>query len=76
MESTEKIMEDFYDSNIDNNHPNFLMTWKKVKEECRALHASIDLFNKAKIPYFLDKYMFITKVAVTEMIQINDKDTA
>ena len=46
-ETTEKPLEDFYESNIDHNHPNFHMIWKIVKEERRALRARIDLFNKA-----------------------------
>ena len=31
-ETTDKLLEDYYESNIGHNHPNFHMIWKTVKE--------------------------------------------
>ena len=52
------------------------MIQEPVKEKRKSLSASINLFNKAKLPYSSTKYLFISKVSGAEMIRINDKDTA
>ena len=51
MDSTEKLLEEYYKAKIDHNHPNFHMIREIVKEERRALRASIYLFKKSKLPY-------------------------
>ena len=51
METTGKLMEDYYKANIDHNHPNLHMIQEIVKDERRALHSSIKLFNRSKLPY-------------------------
>ena len=51
MQTTETLLEDYCEAKIAHNHLNFHMIWGKVKEECRALHTSIDLFKKTKLPY-------------------------
>ena len=30
-ETTEKLLEDYYEANIDHNHPNFHMIWERVR---------------------------------------------
>ena len=50
--------------------------WEIVKEECKYLHDSINLFIKYKLPYSSINYMFIEKVAWAETIQIIDRYTA
>ena len=52
------------------------MICKTYKEECTALRNSINLFNKAKIPYSSANYLFIVNVVGYRTRQINDKDTA
>ena len=52
------------------------MIWEKIKEGCKNLRASIDSFNKSKLPYLSINYLFIAKVAGDKMRQIIDKDTA
>ena len=62
-ETTEKILEDYYKAKIEHNHPNFHMIQEIVKEERKDLRASIDLFNKYKLPYSPINYLFIAKLA-------------
>ena len=52
------------------------MIRKTVKAECRALHASIDLFNKSKLTYYSANYFLIAKVTGDKIRQRNDKDKA
>ena len=44
-EATEKNLEDYYESKIEHNHPNFHMIRKIFKEEHKYLRSRIDLFN-------------------------------
>ena len=75
-EITENCLEDYCESMIDYNHTNFHMIRKTVKKEHRALRASIYLFKKSNLPYWSTNYLIIAKVAGSEMIQINVKDTS
>ena len=52
------------------------MTHEIVKEEGRALRASINLFNKANLPHSSTNYLFISKAAGDKARQRNDKDIA
>ena len=62
-ETTEKLIEDYYEGKINHNYPNFQIIKKILKEERKALHARINLFNKSNPPYSSIKYLFIAKVA-------------
>ena len=73
---TEKLLEDYYQGMINHNHTNFHMIRKIVKEERRDLRASIDLFNKSKLPNLSTNDIFTAKVAGSEIIQRNDKYTS
>ena len=50
-ETAWKLLEDYYESKIDHNHPNFHVIWKIAKEECKALRARIYLFNESNLPF-------------------------
>ena len=60
METAEKLLEDYYKSNIDLNHPNLQMIREIFKEEHKDLRASIYLFKKSNFPYLPTNYLFIT----------------
>ena len=75
-ETTEKLLEDYYKAKIDHNHPIFHMIWEIVKEERKALHASIHLFNKSMISYSSINHLFIAKISGSEIRQIIDRDTS
>ena len=69
-------MEEYYDAKIDHKHPEFPMIQETVKEELKYLLLSIYLFIKSKPPYSSVNYIFIAKVAGSEMRQQNYKDTS
>ena len=50
------------------------MIWEVFKEKSQALRARIDLFIKSKIPYSLINYLFIAKVAGSEIRQRIGRD--
>ena len=50
-DTTEKLMEYYHKAKIDHNNPNFHMIQRIVKEELITLCASINLFDKFKLPY-------------------------
>ena len=52
------------------------MIRKIVKEVSRDLRASIDLFNKSKLPYSWTNYLCIAKLVGDETRQRNYRDTA
>ena len=74
MDTTKKLLKNYYNANIDHNHSNCHMIWKIVKEERRALRVSIDLFKKFKLPYSSTNYLLIAKVKGSKIRQRNDKD--
>ena len=62
-ETKEKLLEEYYEAKIDQNYVNLHLIRKTVEEERIYLRASINLFNKSKIPFSLTVDMFIAKVA-------------
>ena len=44
-ETTEKLMEDYYEASVDHNHPNFHIIRVIVKKERKYLHARINLLE-------------------------------
>ena len=76
IEATDKLLEEYYDAKIDHKHPEFPMIQETVKEELKYLLLSIYLFIKSKPPYSSVNYIFIAKVAGSEMRQQNYKDTS
>ena len=76
METTEKLLEDYYEAMIEHNHTNFHMIQKICREERKYLRSSIGLFNICKLPYSSTNYLFIVNLAGAEMRQRNNNYTA
>ena len=68
--TTEKLLEDYYEANIDHNNTNLHIIWEIIKEEHRSLRDSLDVFNKTKLPYSSNNYLFIEKASKSQ----NDTD--
>ena len=67
MDTTKTLLEEYYESKIDHNHPTFHMIREIVKEEHKALFTSINLFNISNLPNSSTNDMLVAKVAGSEI---------